>query len=152
VIIPQAMKKTAFALLLFLNYCCFAQISEENKIKETINNLFLGMKNADSGKVKSVFHENAILQTITKDGTVKTDELKGFVSSISGFTKDDLDEKITFSSIQIDGNLTSVFTPYEFYFKGKFSHCGANSFQLVKQNDTWKIQYLIDTRRKENCK
>ena len=146
------MKKTVFGLVLFLNCLCFGQNSEENQIKETINNLFVGMKNADAKIVSSVFYENAILQTISKDETVKTDELKGFVSSISKFTKNDLDEKITYSSIQIDGNLASVFTPYEFYFKGKFLHCGANSFQLVKQNNIWKIQYLIDTRRKENCK
>lgn len=146
------MKKLFFTLILILNGLCFGQSSEENHIKETINNLFIGMKNADAKMVNSAFSEQAILQTISKDRTVKTDELKGFVSSISGFAKDDLDERIIYSSIQIDGNLASVFTPYEFYFKGKFSHCGANSFQLVKQNNTWKIQYLIDTRRKENCK
>lgn len=146
------MKKLSFIILLFLNYCCFAQASEENQIKETINNLFVGMKNADANLVSSAFFENAILQTISKNGTVKTDELKGFISSVSGFSKSDLDEKISYSAIHIDGNLASVFTPYEFYFKGKFSHCGANSFQLVKQNNIWKIQYLIDTRRKEDCK
>jgi len=146
------MKKIAFIVLLFLTCFCFGQISQENQIKETINNLFLGMKNADAKMVSSVFHENAILQTISTDETVKTDELKNFVSSISNLKKNDLDEKIKYSSIQIDGNLASVFTPYEFYFRGKFSHCGANSFQLVKQNNVWKIQYLIDTRRKENCK
>lgn len=146
------MKKIGFIVLLFQTCFCFGQISQENQIKETINNLFLGMKNADAKMVSSVFYENAILQTISKDETVKTDELKNFVSTISNLKKNDLDEKIKYSSIQIDGNLASVFTPYEFYFRGKFSHCGANSFQLVKQNNVWKIQYLIDTRRKENCK
>lgn len=145
------MRKLYFIFFIVLSCLCFGQNSEENQIKETINNLFVGMRNADTQMVNSVFSENAILQTISKEGMVKTDELKGFVSSISGFSKDDLDERITYSSIQIDGNLASVFTPYEFYFKGKFSHCGANSFQLVKQNNLWKIHYLIDTRRKENC-
>ncbi|MFP3594978.1 hypothetical protein SB689_23835, partial [Chryseobacterium sp. SIMBA_038] len=65
---------------------------------------------------------------------------------------DDLEERIIIEAIHTDGNLASVFTPYSFYLKGKFSHCGANSFQLVKQNEEWKIQYIIDTRRKDNCK
>lgn len=146
------MKKTGFVVFLCLNFLCFAQASEESQIKETIDKLFSGMKNGNSELVGSAFSENAIMQTISKDETVKTEKLKSFVSSISKFSKDDLDERITYSSIQIDGNLASIFTPYEFYFKGKFSHCGANSFQLVKQNNIWKIQYLIDTRRKENCK
>ncbi|MCX8532930.1 nuclear transport factor 2 family protein [Chryseobacterium luquanense] len=145
------MKKVFLVLILFLNCLCFGQNLEENQVKETINNLFTGMKNADAKMLNSAFSENAILQTISKDGTVKTDDLKNFLTSVSNSSKNDLDERINFVSIQIDGNLASVFTPYEFYFKGKFSHCGANSFQLVKQNNLWKIQYLIDTRRKENC-
>lgn len=146
------MKKVLFLVVLTLNCLCSAQSSDESQIKETINTLFVGMKNADAKMINSAFFEQAILQTISKDGSVKTDELKGFISSVSGYSKNDLDERIRFSSIQIDGNLASVFTPYEFYFKGKFSHCGANSFQLIKQNKVWKIQYLIDTRRTENCK
>ena len=57
----------------------------------------------------------------------------------------------TFETIKIDGALASVWTPYKFYSGATFSHCGANSFQLVKIDGAWKIQYIIDTRRK-GCK
>jgi len=139
------------ALTLLLSTFCFGQQSKNQDVEKPIRNLFLAMKNADPELLKSVFSESAILQTITKDGTVKTDNIPDFISSISKTSKDDLDERITIEAIHVDGNLASVFTPYQFYYKGKFLHCGANSFQLVKQNDVWKIQYLIDTRRKENC-
>lgn len=139
------------AVSLFLGTFCFAQNNQNSEIEKPIRNLFLGMKNADSELLKSALSETAILQTITKDG-VKNEEIKDFISSISKASKDDLDERITIEAIHTDGNLASVFTPYQFYYKGKFSHCGANSFQLVKQNNEWKIQYIIDTRRKENCK
>lgn len=139
-----------FIVWLFLSSFCFAQKTEKDAVKQTIEKLFTGMKNADTTMIKSVFADDAILQTITKNNTVKTDKVQDFVNSISKLLTNDADEKIRFEAIHIDGNLASVFTPYEFYFKGKFSHCGANSFQLVKQNDVWKIQYLIDTRR-TNC-
>ena len=48
--------------------------------------------------------------------------------------------------------MASVWTPYEFYFNGTFSHCGANSFQLFKEDNQWKIIFLVDIRRRENCK
>lgn len=130
---------------------CFGQQNENQEVEKTIRNLFLGMKNADPELVKSTFSDTAILQTITKSG-LKNEELKDFLGSISKYSKNDLDERIVIDFIRTDGDLASVFTPYEFFFKGKFSHCGANSFQLVKQNGKWKIQYLIDTRRKDNCK
>lgn len=140
-----------FAVVCFLSTFCFGQQLQNPDIEKPIRDLFAGMKNADSELVKSAFTETAILQTITKEGVVKTDDIPGFISAVSKAAKGDLDERITIASVLVDGNMASVFTPYQFYYQGKFSHCGANSFQLVKQNNSWKIQYIIDTRRKENC-
>ncbi len=57
-------------------------------------------------------------------------------------------EKILSYSIQVDGAIANVWTPYEFYINGKLSHKGVNSFTLFKENNYWKIIYCIDTRRK----
>ncbi len=138
-----------FACALLLGSFCFGQNQQE--IEKPVRTLFAAMKNADAELLKSVFSETAILQTITKDG-VKNEDINDFIASVSKMQKNDLDERFTIEAIHTDGGLASVFTPYSFYFKDKFSHCGANSFQLVKQNGEWKIQYLIDTRRKDNCK
>lgn len=138
------------AFLVLISISCLGQ--QNTDIEKPIRNLFLGMKNADPELVKSAFAESAVLQTITKDGTVKSDSISDFIASVSKFTKGDMDERIIVEAIHTDGNLATVFTPYSFYLKGKLSHCGANSFQLVKQNNEWKIQYIIDTRRKDNCK
>jgi hypothetical protein len=140
-----------FAITLVFSSFCFGQQNQNQEIEKPIRNLFLGMKNVDPELLNSAFSDTAILQTITKTG-VKNEDIKDFIASISKMEKNDLDERIMIEAIHIDGNLASVFTPYSFYFKGKFSHCGANSFQLVKQNEEWKIQYIIDTRRKDNCK
>jgi len=61
------------------------------------------------------------------------------------------DERITFDLVKIDGELAMVWAPYKFYLGEKFSHCGVDAFQLVKINNNWKIQYLIDTRRRQGC-
>lgn len=136
-------------LFLLISISGFGQQNKE--IEKPIYNLFLAMKNTDPELMKTVFTENAILQTITKDGAVKNDSIEDFITSVSKFPKGDLEERIIIEAVHTDGNLASVFTPYSFYLKGKFSHCGANSFQLVKQNNEWKIQYIIDTRRKDHC-
>ncbi len=127
--------------------------SAEDSVKTVITNLFTAMKTSDAVLLKSVFADTAVLQTIeTRGGTkVKTDAVAGFVESISKLPAGAADEQIVFDVVKIDGALASVWTPYKFYFNGKFSHCGVNSFQLVRFNNQWKIQYLIDTRRRENC-
>ncbi|WP_312196437.1 nuclear transport factor 2 family protein [Epilithonimonas vandammei] len=144
--------KIKILLLCLLPILGFSQTSEESLIKASINGLFDGMKTSDSSKVSKAFSKNAVLQTITKNGEVKSENIKDFAVSISKAEKGSLEERITFSNILVDGNLASVWTPYEFYYKSQFSHCGVNSFQLVKSNSEWKIQYIIDTRRKDNCK
>ena len=144
--------KIGILLLTILPMVCFSQTSEEGLVKATVNQLFNGMKTSDSVLIKKSFHKNAVLQTITKTSEVKNESIDDFVLSISKAEKGSLDERISFSNVLIDGNLASVWTLYEFYYKGQFSHCGVNSFQLVKSNNEWKIQYIIDTRRKDNCK
>ena len=60
-------------------------------------------------------------------------------------------EKVLDYKIQIDGGMANAWTPYKFWFNDQFSHCGVNSFQLFKEKDAWKIIYLIDSRRREDC-
>ncbi len=149
------MKKILF-LLTFIIVSVFANSqTTEDSVKTTVNNLFIGMQNADTVLLKSTFADGAIFQTIARDKEgntiVRTEAVQGFIDYVGKQTKGETDERITFGSIKIDGALASVWTPYNFYAAGKFIHCGANSFQLVKIKGAWKIQYLIDTRRKQGC-
>jgi hypothetical protein len=129
--------------------------SAEDSIKATINTLFAAMKNGNGVAFKNVFSDSAILQTISrnKEGKllVKTDNIGEVASFVGKLKKDSADERISFETIKIDGPLAIVWTPYNFFYNGSFSHCGVNSFQLVRFEGVWKIQYLIDTRRKAGC-
>jgi hypothetical protein len=113
--------------------------------------MFLAMQTGDTTLFRSCFAPSVIFQTIvTKDNQtkVKSEDFETFIKSLTKYPKGSLDERIKFKSVQEDGTLAIVWTPYQFYFQGKYSHQGVNSFQLVKLGDAWKIQYLIDTRRK----
>lgn len=128
--------------------------SEEAAVKATINGLFEGMQQADSTMLKPLFTPTARLQTVVnKDGnvTVRDDAMGAFVSSIGKAKAGTLDERLSAMEIRIDADLATAWTPYVFYFQDKKSHCGVNAFTLVKMNGSWKIQTIIDTRRKENC-
>jgi hypothetical protein len=147
---------TLFGLLVIaVTVPAAAQNPDEEAIKKTINQLFDGMRKSDSTLIRAAFNKEAILQTIgkTKEGNtiVRNTDLNQFIAGISKPHPDVYDERIAFTKILIDDNLASVWTDYKFYIGEKFSHCGVNSFQLVKTEKDWKILYLIDTRRKENC-
>ncbi|TMI69136.1 MAG: nuclear transport factor 2 family protein [Bacteroidetes bacterium] len=129
--------------------------STEDSVKAVVNTLFAGMKNADAALFRTAFSDSAIMQTIsrTRDGNtvVRNESLGEFAEFVGKLKKDSADERISFETIKIDGPLAIVWTPYNFYHNGQFSHCGVNSFHLVRFSSGWKIQYLIDTRRRQGC-
>lgn len=124
----------------------------EDSVKATINRLFEGMKNADTVVVRSAFTDDPILHTVAtnkkKKVYVRVEKFNDFVKITGQQKEGEADERVQFETIRIDGPMAMVWAPYEFYYKGKFRHCGVNSFQLVRLEDGWKINYLIDTRRK----
>ena len=126
-----------------------------DSVKQVVDLMFNAMKHADTVTLASLFTADAQLHTVavTKDGNtvVRTDRIGDFVAAVGRMPEGDADERIRFEAVHIDGALASVWTPYQFYYKGAFSHCGVNSFQLVRLNGVWKIHFVIDTRRKTGC-
>jgi Putative lumazine-binding len=149
------MRKNIISLFVLFSIFNIKAQTAEDSVKMTINHFFEGMKKSDTTLIKSTMMESIVFQTIAKNKEgelfVRTENVAAFLTSIATPRKEVADERITFETIKIDANLASVWTPYKFYMGEKFSHCGANSFQLVRQNGVWKIQYIIDTRRKQGC-
>jgi hypothetical protein len=127
----------------------------EDSVKAAVNKMFTAMKNADTAMLRASFADSIVLQTIARDKAgsilVRNETPADFIDFISKAAPGDADERIVFETIKTDGPLAIAWTPYNFYYKSKFSHCGVNSFQLVRFNGEWKIQYIIDTRRKQGC-
>jgi hypothetical protein len=148
------MKTVLAVLTLLFGTCSFAQ-NDDAAIKQTINSLFDGMRRSDTAMIRSAFAPQGILQTVLKkrDGKViiQSEPLDSFIAFIGKPHKEVYDERITFEVLKVDGDLAIAWTPYKFYVDEKFSHCGVDSYQLVKLNGEWKIHYLIDTRRKQEC-
>ncbi|MFZ9718315.1 MAG: nuclear transport factor 2 family protein [Chitinophagaceae bacterium] len=129
--------------------------AQENEVRATVEKMFTAMRTSDTALLKTVFSDDAIMQTTLASAngsaSIRNVSVRAFLESVAKNLPGDADEQIRFDAVHIDGAIASVWTSYRFYYKGNFSHCGVNSFQLVRQTEGWKIQYIIDTRRKEGC-
>jgi len=149
------MKKLSILILiLFISAPAFCQTDKED-IKKTINIMFDAMRKGDSTVLRSTFAKGLVFQSVgtKKDGTtaLSAESPDRFIKQIGTPHKEVYDERITWGDIKVDGPLASVWTPYKFYLGQQFSHCGVNFFQLMKTAQGWKIIYIVDTRRKDNC-
>ncbi|MDU8886253.1 nuclear transport factor 2 family protein [Yeosuana sp. MJ-SS3] len=143
-------------LIVFISVTSYSQESEEAKVKLVVDTFFQGFHKGDTILLKSVLIDKILMQTAYKnkegEDILITDEPNKLINAIANRPGNEKwEEKLLSYNIQIDGNLASVWTPYEFWFNGEFHHCGVNSFQLFKEGKTWKIIYLIDTRRRSDC-
>lgn len=143
-------------LACFIVSIAIGQTNQEAAVKQTIDTFFEGFHKGDTTLMKSVLADKVLLQTAFKNKEGKDqlvqDDIAKMLTAI-GTRPDDQkwEEKLLDYHIKVDGNMANAWTPYEFWFNGSFSHCGVNSFQLFQDNGTWKIIYLIDTRRREGC-
>lgn len=147
--------------LLLLGAFCFtlivnAQKTEKENVKAIIVKFFEAFHKQDTTMLKAMAKGDILMQSISVDKEGKTvlqeSDYSQFLKNIASIPKDrTFEEKLLDFNIQVDGNMANAWTPYQFWYNGNFSHCGVNSFQLIKEDDVWKIIYLVDTRRREGC-
>ena len=152
-----SVKKIIFLALIFVNISAFAQTGNSNTPKKLVTEFFVAFHAQDTVTLKTLANEGARLESVSIDAEGNTKLTRGdyskFLKGIASIPADaTFEEKLHEFRVEENGPLATVTTPYSFYYNGTFSHCGVNTFQLVKLHGEWKIVYLIDSRKKENCK
>ncbi|WP_405397246.1 nuclear transport factor 2 family protein [Maribacter sp. Asnod2-G09] len=150
------MKYIYVLIAIFASSLVNAQIEEEVKVKYAVETFFYAFNGKNESAIKRVVNTDIKMQTVNLNAVgnmvVQNTNFNDLVNFMIT-TPDSIPfhEKILDYKIQIDGGMAHVWAPYEFWYNGEFSHCGVNSFQLYKEKDAWKIIYLVDSRRKEDC-
>ncbi|MDX1462843.1 MAG: nuclear transport factor 2 family protein [Marinirhabdus sp.] len=149
-------------ILFYLSLCFTLTLTAQDGFtdldaKQLVDTFFEGFHEGDTIKMKSVLAEKVVLQTAFTDGDGNAQLSDGTIDNLlqaiaNRPAEQQWDERLLNYKVSVDGNLAHVWTPYEFWFNGNFSHCGANAFTIAKTEAGWKIIHLIDSRRKESCK
>ncbi|MDT0558733.1 nuclear transport factor 2 family protein [Ichthyenterobacterium sp. W332] len=148
---------TFLAIITITSMYSQSMTSEQIEVKKTIETFFDGFHKGDTTMMKSVMMPKVIMQTtfINKEGQGQFKDDGGadnLLKAIANRPDDQKwDERLTSFNIQIDANMANAWVGYEFWYNDTFSHCGVNSFQLVKTEGKWRIIYLIDSRRRDSC-
>ena len=128
---------------------------ESANVQKVIEELFDAMRISSGANVSHLFENGATLSSVATsqlgNTQVQSSNIQGFIDALRKPRRDQWDERIWSYDIKIDGALANAWTPYTFYVNDQISHCGVNNFELVKKSGVWKINRIIDTRRKMDC-
>jgi hypothetical protein len=148
------MKQIAITLAIVLAFASFlvAQSpNDEDSAIEVVNKLFAAMKAKDADAIRSVFSSDGQLIAIDRPrdgkGASKLRLFTGdaFATMIAGSKGPDFIEQMPSPEARISGDLAVVSGRYTFHLGDKLSHCGMNTFNLVRTESGWKIGNAAST-------
>ncbi len=139
--------------LVLLVPTAWAQI-EEDLILETAQNVMTGINTGDEALIRSAMLPGSILvSTGNTDGvaTTRVTTTEEFASGV-GSLPADYHERIFEYEIHIQKGVAVLWAQYDFHINGTFSHCGVDTFTLVKSPEGWKVASLAYTVEQDGCK
>jgi hypothetical protein len=151
------MKKLLLISLFLIYQGAWSQKSTETEnLQGLIESFFEAFHVQDSTELKKFAHPEIKMQSVAIDAEgntrLSTEDYSAFLKSIASIPNSTkFKEKLHGFEININGIIANVSTPYSFYLDDELSHCGVNTFQLMKAKGEWKIIYLVDTRSKLGC-
>ncbi len=151
------MKKIILSIIftLAISISVFAQKTDDAKnALAVVNKMFAEMANHNPAAIADLWIKDSNLTAV-----IKRKEGKTAIVSFTGekFSqnfaekKEEIKEDMYEQKIFVDGDIAMVWGRYVFFVGGKISHCGLNTFQLVKTDAVWKIANAASTIDANAC-
>ena len=148
------MKPLVFAIVTALSATSAVGQSGDDPAA-VVKTMFAAMQARDTTAIRATMHPGLrLVATTTVEGApaYRVGPVDGWIRGVGRSTAN-IEERTFDHEQRIDGNLATVWTRYEFFRDGNFSHCGIDAYQLVKLAGKWLIAAGADTGRRtpEDC-
>ena len=147
-------KLLILAVALSYSIISFSQSDDRAAILETVQKFFDSIEFRDRQLLESILVPNSLNISAREldDGEAQLNVMS-YDEVVTALTRPgrNAKERSWDETVLIQGNIAVVWTPYDFHIDGVFSHCGIDSFQLIKQDGQWLISNSSWTLETENC-
>lgn len=135
--------------------CCLPaaaarQAAPKQPVLASIDALFAAMATHDVAAARRLLVPGASFVVLKAAGTVAMERDVDFLEAL-GSQKGDWRERIWNPQVLVQGDLAQVWAPYDFHLDGKLSHCGIDSFSLVKDASGWRIAGISYSVQIQGC-
>jgi hypothetical protein len=127
----------------------------EDEVVDVVQRLLDAISDRDSASFRAlVMPQLQNLVVFPEDDSVRLAwrETEGSIRSLGSPGPKYL-ERMWEPTVLVSGPIAAVWTPYDFYRDGEFSHCGIDAFHLVKTGEGWRVAAIMYTvvRPQERC-
>ena len=127
--------------------------TEGQAVLATVDSLLEAMSRRDVATSRRLLIPGAVFQSIRDGdapGTSRVQDDAAYLHSLAADTSA-LRERYWLPVTQIAGPLAQVWAPYDFHVNGVFSHCGVDSFNLLKTTTGWQVASVTYTVKRQGC-
>jgi len=151
------MKKFLLALVisgpLFSTGAIANDADEKAAVVEVVRTFFEAMTAKDVEKSSAVMTADGVLYGYRENDAglqiirpTHADYLEGLATR-----ENELIERFWEPTVLLHERMAVVWTPYDLYVDGEFSHCGIDNFSLLKMEQGWKITGIVFSMEADNC-
>ena len=123
------------------------------EVIKTVERLFNSMRSRDTAALRLLLAPDLVIVS-SREGaggpTVRRQTTPQFLQAIAT-SAEVPHERMWSPDVRIDGDLATLWAPYDFHIGSRFSHCGTDAFQLLRHQGTWVITGLAYTVRTTDC-
>ena len=130
-----------------------ARQDDKAAVLAAVQKFFDTMATRDVEGARSVLMPDGRLFAVREENgqaSARASSIQNYLDNL-GKRKQDYRERMWNPEVRIHGPIAAVWTPYDFWVDGKFSHCGIDAFDLVKTPDGWKIAGGTYTVERTGC-
>jgi tetratricopeptide (TPR) repeat protein len=126
--------------------------AERDAVLAAAQAVFDAIGSGDAELGAAVLTENATFTGTTETPDGVTHNAMGrdaFLEMIQGRT--DMLERMWEPTVMVHGTVAVVWTRYDFHIGGEFSHCGVDAFNLVRNDEGWRVASIVWTVERTGC-
>jgi hypothetical protein len=126
------------------------ETADQKAVVAVVQKLFDAMATKDGVAIRNLALPGMSLAALRPDGQTSVTPVERFAETISA-AQGVLLERMWDPQVQVDGNIATLWAPYDFHRDGKLTHCGIDVAALLKTAEGWKIGSLAYTMVQQGC-
>jgi len=129
-----------------------SQTQDERDVIAVVQKLFDAMAGCDEATARAIAMPEGRLYRLSPgtEDPVRSSTFEEFSASLGKCGRKML-ERMWAPQVRVHKGIATLWAPYDFWLNGAFSHCGIDSFELVKTGDGWKLTGGTYTMERTGC-